>query len=100
MKYITRPLVTIGILATLAACAAPQEPRVIYAQPTYDKYGNAECAEPGTTGTSSTGAQLPPCVPDDCEETSTAGAANTPCVPVPNRGDPQQPRRNAAGQLI
>lgn len=107
MKNITKSLAAFGILATVAACATPPEPQVIYAQPTYDKYGNAECSEPGRgTATSSTGAQLPPCVPDDgCVNGYTVGANSVPCDPTSGRptqgGGPSTPRNaNAGGPVI
>lgn len=107
MNTITKSLATFGIIATLGACATPPEPQVIYAEPTYDKFGNAECSNSGRTDPgSSTSSQLPPCVPEGCEETSTAGTTAVPCIPTtpPQTGtlggDPQTPGRNPTGGTV
>ncbi len=106
MKHITKSVAALGALALLAACAAEPEPQVIYAQPTYDKYGNPECSTPGNEGANGTSSQLPPCLPDDgCQEGYVAGATAVPCYPQTGRepqggtvGQPQGPNNvNPAG---
>ncbi|MBV1868726.1 MAG: hypothetical protein KUG69_12605 [Marinosulfonomonas sp.] len=70
-------------LVLVTACA-PKAPEPIYAQPTYNKYGEAECSSDPTQGTvGAAHSGLPPC----CPTGMGVGSDGLVCVPLVPRGD-------------